>query len=166
MTIKFLKQKLELKKKSGVSFEIWYLDHECQIYQFYVLGSGKKYVGCEPNADAVGKLGLEGGPAGDLADELGLCPVPLLGHSSETLVEVFEPSPPRNMSMLAVTKETVDEFLCEGTFLKDIVALAGECWFNGLGVASSTTNCCFASWVRHVVRVRGGVIYFVVCIVV
>ncbi len=37
MTIKFLKQKVGLKKNSGGSFEIWCLDHEWQIYQFYVL---------------------------------------------------------------------------------------------------------------------------------
>ena len=60
-------------------------------------------VGCELNADAVGKLGLEGGPVGDLADKLGLRPVPLLGHSGETLVEVFLAFSPVQYE-LAVTK--------------------------------------------------------------
>ncbi len=48
-------------------------------------------VGCKLNAKAVGEFCLKGVPVGEIAHELGLHPVPLLGHSGETLVEVLEP---------------------------------------------------------------------------
>ena len=38
-------------------------------------------VGCELDAEAVGKFSLEGVPVGEVAHELGLHPVPILGHS-------------------------------------------------------------------------------------
>ena len=68
-------------------------------------------VGCELNAKAVGKFGLEDLPVSEIAHDLGLCPVPLLGHSCETLVEVAEPLALCDMSMLTVSKEGVNEFL-------------------------------------------------------
>ncbi len=110
-------------------------------------------VGCELNAEAVGKLGLEGVPEREGANELGLRLVPRLGYSGETLVEVVQPFVLCDTGMFAVTKETVNKFLCEGTYLKDIVALAGKCNYDGLGVASSTSRCCGASGDCHVVGV-------------
>ncbi len=83
-------------------------------------------VGCELNSEAVSKLGLEGIPVGEGANKLGLRPVPLFGYSGETLVQVVQPLILDDTGMLAVTNETVNDFLCERTFLKDIVALAGK----------------------------------------
>ncbi len=49
--------------------------------------------------------------------------------------------------MLAVTEDTVNKLLCEGINLEDITALASKCWYDGLGLASSTTCCCTSgSW--------------------
>ncbi len=94
-------------------------------------------VGCELDAEAVGELLLEGVPVGEIAHELGLRPVPLLGHSGETLVEILEPPVTCDTSMLAVSEETVNKFLCEGTYLEDIVALSGESGYDGLRTAGS-----------------------------
>ncbi len=45
-------------------------------------------VECMLDAKAVSELGLKGVPVGEIAKKLGFHPVPLHGHSGETLVEV------------------------------------------------------------------------------
>ena len=97
---------------------------------------GAPGVRCERNAEAVGKLVLKGVPVGEGANKLGLRLVPLLCHSGETLVEVVQPHILCDMGMLAVTNETVDKFLYEGTYLEDIFAFAVECGYDGLGAPS------------------------------
>ncbi len=96
--------------------------------------------------------GLKSVLVGEIANKLGLCTVPLRGHSRETLVEVVEPLVLCDTSMLAVSKETVNEFLCKDTYIKDIVALADKYGYDGFDTASSTTSCCGASWVCHIVE--------------
>ncbi len=115
------------------------------------LGLGAPGFWNELNAETVGKLGLEGVAVGEVANKLGFHPVPIHGNSGETLVKVLKSPLMCDTSMFAVTDETVDKFLCEDTCLEDIAALAGKCWYDGLGAASSTTCCFCASWVRHVV---------------
>ena len=110
-------------------------------------------IGCELNAEAVGKFGLKGVQVGEVAHKFGLHPVPLFGHSGERLVEVVEPLVLCDTSMLAVSEETVYEFLCKGIYLEDVVALAGECGYDELGAAGSTTLCCGTSWIRHIVQI-------------
>lgn len=56
-------------------------------------------VGCDLNAEAVGKRGLKGVPVGEIANKLGL----RLGHSGEILVEIVEPLVLCDTSMLAVS---------------------------------------------------------------
>ncbi len=76
---------------------------ELAIHDVQGLGLCAPGIGHEPNAEAVGKLGLEGIPGGETANKHGLRLVPLLGHSGETLIEVVEPLVLCDMSMLAVT---------------------------------------------------------------
>ncbi len=110
-------------------------------------------VGCELNAKEVCKLLPKGIPVRERSEEPGLRPVPLLGDSGETLVEVVKPLVLCDTSMLAVTEETVNKFLYEDTYLEDIAALTGKHRQNGFGAASTTTGC--ATWVCHVILVGG-----------